>query len=151
MFPLVVIEKSTKDGDGLGQVGQKKDSFVRALVSIMREHDYTAKDISLMSGVNDQTVRKLIRESRGSNKVRNAIAVSLGFNSFADLYLLDERKKEIERVDESEDLYLRNEISDLKSRLRGIETTLALMNEKLGTLLDPRFGADRRTAGKRTS
>jgi hypothetical protein len=54
--------------------------------------------------VNDQTIRKLLRESAGSNKIRDKIARALGFKSFADVYQigLDQEKPKPKPQEEAE-------------------------------------------------
>jgi len=76
-----------RNGEGIMQA-KRRDPYVRALEWIMHERDLDAKGLSQISGVNDQTIRKLLRESAGSNQIRDKIARALEFNSFADLYQL---------------------------------------------------------------
>jgi hypothetical protein len=83
---------------------KRRDPFVRALEWIMHERDLDAKGLSLISSVNDQTIRKLLRESAGSNKMRDKIARALGFKSFADVYQigLDQEKPKPKPQEEAE-------------------------------------------------
>lgn len=65
---------------------KRRDPFVRALDWVMHERDLDPKGLSQISGVKDQTIRKLLRESAGSTAMRDKIARALKFKSFADVY-----------------------------------------------------------------
>lgn len=67
---------------------KRRDPYVRALEWIMHERDLDPKGLSQISAVNDQTIRKLLRESAGSQSLRDKIARALGFRSHADIHQL---------------------------------------------------------------
>jgi hypothetical protein len=80
----------------------------------MTDDDLTAKDLSRISGVNDQTIRKLLRESKGSNAIRDRIAKSLGYSSFADLFLLGSKNGKRDNPERETDILKR--LADLESK-----------------------------------
>ena len=116
------------------------DPFVVGLRRIMTDRYLSPNDLSQLSGVNAQTIRKLLRESRGSDRIRNRIATSLQFESFAEIYHLGMRRKpttekaELKSEEKKENADLKElyrELGKIESRLEFILKTRLDKIEKI--------------------
>lgn len=122
---------------------KRRDPFVRALEWIMHERDLDPKGLSELSKVNDQTIRKLLRESAGSQNLRDKLARALGFRSHADIHQLglDQEKPKTKAQEAAElDLimqHLERIEKKIDADIRSLRNQIDLLTQ---TIIDRPFG-----------
>lgn len=116
---------------------KRRDPYVRALEWIMHERDLDAKGLSQLSSVNDQTIRKLLRESAGSQKLRDKIASSLGFRSHADIHQmgLDQEKPKPKSQEDKELIVIIEHLNRIEKKfdddIRNLRNQIDLLTQTI--------------------